>query len=152
MEDKVNARTALNLDCRILHELFVEFLAVSIDKLIDQSQDEGAVVHVIRWTTVHRVYLVLLELPLLLLCSDSNLPVQRRDTLLNVTDKNHIKSFGQVWDSHRGSVVAVDWVFAEILFLSLDCFLYRDVVNDVLLRATLDAVVAQLQWIHAARQ
>lgn len=133
MEDKVNPRTALNLDCRVLHELSVKFFAVSVDKLIDQSKDEGTVVHVVSWTTVYRRNLVLLELPLLLLCSDSNLPVQRRDALLNVTDKNHVQSFGQVWDSHRVSVVAIDWVFAEILFLSLDCFLYGDVVYDVLL-------------------
>lgn len=101
---------------------------------------------------MHRVLLVLLELPFLLLGRDSDLSIECWNALFNMPNQNDIQSLCQIGDPKRLRLVFVNRVLAEKLFLTLESFFDRDVVDDVLLRAALDTVVSELQWVDTTLQ
>lgn len=109
-----------------------------------------AAIDICNWVASHGCDLGGRKLVLFLRQRDLNLLIQQRDRFLDMVDQDGVEGFGEERDAHFVGKLSVYTVGREVQCLGLKSGLDSHTIDDVLLRAALDAIVSQLERIHRA--
>lgn len=142
MEDVAYTRSSLHLDGTFFNEPALKLIRVCVDELINQDQHQLAAIDVHQRVSSNHSYAGSPELILLVEQSRLDLSVKRRNRLFDVVEQNRIEGLGEERDSELLGVDSIDWVLAEILLLTTDRLLDRNLVNNLLLGSAFHSIVA----------